>query len=193
MFDWISDLSKRIADALKPIKNFDEKPLMQIVRNPIETKKLMDKKQAAIILLDETRGIDIVGGLKYSNVVLNPSLGHGGMGWITSEKTSWLFKKKVTAYLCHPKIPFALAIGDDAFHSVTQITEDMKIKLGLPKDMAQLLPETLASLVINKWQTGFDERSGNTMIFIFGFVTGGVILTILIFILLAILGFAVSR
>ncbi|VVB59264.1 Uncharacterised protein [uncultured archaeon] len=192
MFDWLFDLLKRAARALIPIRNFDTQAVTQMVRSPIETKKLLDKKKAAIILLDEAGGIDIVGGIKYANVVLNPSLGKEGMGWIIGKTHT--FQHKIAAYICHPRIPYTLGISEEAFHSAQilnkSLTAEKRLELGLPDDLEQLLPETLSQIVITKWQAGFDERSGNLQIWFFGAFVGfaGGIVAAFIFILMISLG-----
>ncbi len=184
MFEWVGDLVKRFGEALIPIRKMDAKPIYSAVRHPLRYKKLIDMKQKALIRIDRTGDIDIVGGIQFSNVVLNPELMEG---YVISERGSHTLQKKNGAYIVHPDIPFVLVVDDKAKHAQINISAEERQRLGLPEDWVQLQSEALANLCISKWMAGFDEHRGSVMIFLFGLFSGifiGVVLVFFMFILI---------
>ena len=177
----LGDLVQSFGNALIPIKRMDGQSLMRALKNPIRYKKLvLDEKQSIIIYLDPNE-IKIIGGIEIANTVINPEI---GKGWGTNYNKPGQYRMEgKKAYLCHPKIPFALEVDEAAFHKQATITDKMREILRLPADWLQLQPEMIAMMGMTKWNQGFDERPGSTMIFIFGFSVGAVVIMLLIFLL----------
>ena len=186
MFDWIRRLVDWFNEALVPVKKLPAEGIIKAVKHPMKTTKAFSKREVAIILI-RNKDIQIVGGIKFSNMIFSPEL---ALGWINYELAKHTLEGR-EAYICDPDIPYSLVVSEDAKMynpNDDPLFETIKTSLKLPNHILKLSCEALGNIGMTKWGQGFDSDRGSIMVFIFGMFAGIVIFVIFVVILLMLLG-----
>ena len=182
MFERLSNAARA---ALRPVRMLNPIPIKNALKHPRQTHAMMSDREIYIIYL-KSNSTEIVGAIHFSNIVFVPEL---EKGWIILPETSHIYDGK-PAYICDPDIPYTLGIrsSDYDLNLDDELTPDLRLELGLPKNLLRLHCDALGQLCMSKWNTSFDEAGGSIMIFLFGAAAGAVLIVILLSSLLAIGG-----
>jgi len=182
MFERLSNAARA---ALRPVRMLNPIPIKNALKHPSQTRALLSDREIYIVYIT-SNDTEIIGAIRFSNIVFVPEL---AKGWIILPETAHIYNGK-PLYLCDPAIPYTLGIRPSDYDKNLndELTPELQLELGLPKNVLRLHSDALGQLCMSKWNTSFDEAGGSIMIFLFGAAVGAVLIVLLLSSLLALGG-----
>ena len=170
VFGFIGNFLDKFGEALRPLKATDTKSIVNRMTHPVHVKKLMKAREVTIIYIADGKGIMLVGGYRFSNIVFVPELVRG---WVITQDSDFSIEG-MAAYICDKSLGYTLQITEATlnFNPEDELKEnpDLRSTLGLPDKVVAVQSDTMGQIAASKWNQGFEESRGQVIIFIFGFL-----------------------
>lgn len=170
VFGFVGNFLDKFGEALRPLKATDTKPIINRMTHPVHVKKLIKAREVTIIYIADGKGIMLVGGYKFSNIVFVPELVRG---WVITHDSDFSIEG-MAAYICDKSLGYTLQITDATLNfdpeDELKDNEELRKKLGLPDKVVAVQSDTMGQIAASKWNQGFEESRGQVIIFIFGFL-----------------------